>query len=74
MEKLQALPGVEVAEVRTAAELESVFGLIIPGGESTAMALVAERSGILEALRAFIRHPNRVLPPFSPCKERAVAN
>lgn len=42
-------------EVRTEAELAACDGLIIPGGESTAIALVAQRSGLLEALRAFVK-------------------
>ncbi len=42
-------------EVRTEAELDSCDGLIIPGGESTAISLVAERSGLLEPLRDFVK-------------------
>ncbi|KAJ2847752.1 Senecionine N-oxygenase [Coemansia brasiliensis] len=45
----------DVLEVRTKAELDQVDALIIPGGESTSMALIAERCGILEDLRAFVR-------------------
>ncbi|KIY65831.1 glutamine amidotransferase subunit pdxT [Cylindrobasidium torrendii FP15055 ss-10] len=41
--------------VRTPAELEQCTALIIPGGESTTMALVAHRSGLLEPLRAFVK-------------------
>lgn len=48
-------------EVRTAQELEQCDALIIPGGESTTMSLVAERSGILEPLRSFVKvHRNPV--------------
>ncbi len=61
VEKLKPLAGVTVVEVRTSAQLESVDGLLIPGGESTAMALIAEASGLLEPLRSFIRHPRKVL-------------
>ena len=43
------------AEVRTPAELEKCDALIIPGGESTTMSLVAERSGLLEELRCFVK-------------------
>jgi 5'-phosphate synthase pdxT subunit len=50
---LAALPGVAAAEVRTAAELAACDGLVIPGGESTTMALVAERWGLVPELRAF---------------------
>lgn len=42
-------------EVRTPPELAACDALIIPGGESTAIALVAQRSGLLEALRAFVK-------------------
>ena len=42
-------------EVRTEAELESCDALILPGGESTAISLVAERSNMLEPLRAFVK-------------------
>ncbi|KAJ2781793.1 Senecionine N-oxygenase [Coemansia javaensis] len=45
----------DVVEVRTAAELRSVDALIIPGGESTTMALIAERRGMLDELREFAR-------------------
>lgn len=47
--------GVDVIEVRTKEELESVAGLIIPGGESTTMALVAERWGLIPELQAFAK-------------------
>jgi glutamine amidotransferase PdxT len=60
VEKLKSLAGVTVVEVRTSAQLESVDGLLIPGGESTAIALIAEASGLLEPLRSFIRHPRKV--------------
>lgn len=42
-------------EVRTEAELSSCDALIIPGGESTAISLVAQRSNILEPLRNFVK-------------------
>jgi 5'-phosphate synthase pdxT subunit len=43
--------------VRTAEDLDlsKLDALIIPGGESTTMALVAERSGCLHALKEFVR-------------------
>lgn len=43
-------------EVRTQAQLESCDGLIIPGGESTAIALVAARSNLLDPLRDFVKY------------------
>lgn len=42
-------------EVRTSEELERCDGLIIPGGESTTISLVAARSGMLEPLREFVK-------------------
>ncbi|KAI8325836.1 SNO glutamine amidotransferase [Martensiomyces pterosporus] len=45
----------QVTEVRNKAELDQVDALIIPGGESTAIALIAERCGILDDLREFVR-------------------
>ncbi len=43
-------------EVRKVQELDACDGLIIPGGESTTVALVAARSGLLESLRAFVKY------------------
>jgi pyridoxal 5'-phosphate synthase pdxT subunit len=43
-------------EVRTEEDLKQCHALIIPGGESTTMALVAEREGLLEPLRAFVKY------------------
>ncbi|KAI1974013.1 Senecionine N-oxygenase [Ophidiomyces ophidiicola] len=42
-------------EVRTEAQLETCDALIIPGGESTAISLVAARSNLLEPLRGFVK-------------------
>ncbi|KAL0091493.1 PdxT/SNO family [Phycomyces blakesleeanus] len=59
LEHINMLTGIpevtSVITVRTAEELNSVDALIIPGGESTAMALIAERCNMLEPLRAFVR-------------------
>ncbi|CAG8658294.1 11786_t:CDS:2 [Ambispora leptoticha] len=53
---LQRLPQVSLAiPVRNTDQLSLVDALIIPGGESTTIALVAERSGLLEPLREFVR-------------------
>jgi 5'-phosphate synthase pdxT subunit len=46
--------GGEAIEVRTPEQLEGVDGLIIPGGESTTMGLVAERWGLVEPLRRWV--------------------
>ena len=42
-------------EVRTKEELSRCDALIIPGGESTTLSLVAARSGLLELLREFVK-------------------
>lgn len=42
-------------EVRTAEQLSTCDALILPGGESTAISLVAARSGILEPLRDYVK-------------------
>ncbi|MDE0199085.1 MAG: pyridoxal 5'-phosphate synthase glutaminase subunit PdxT [Caldilineaceae bacterium] len=55
---------VEAAEVRLAKELDDLDGLIIPGGESTSMGLVAERWGLVEPLRRWV-HGGR--PTWGTC-------
>jgi len=55
MALLSQVPGVQVVEVRTKEQLSSVAGLIIPGGESTTMALVAEQWGLIPELQAFAK-------------------
>ncbi|KAI9734535.1 MAG: hypothetical protein M1834_002136 [Cirrosporium novae-zelandiae] len=42
-------------QVRTPSQLDTCDALIIPGGESTTMALVAARSNLLEPLRQFVK-------------------
>ncbi|KAL8829131.1 MAG: hypothetical protein Q9191_002182 [Dirinaria sp. TL-2023a] len=44
-------------EVRSPEELAECDALIIPGGESTTVSLVAARSNLLEPLRAFVKKP-----------------
>jgi len=44
-----------ILEVRTPSQLDQCDALIIPGGESTAISLVAERSSLLEPLRQFVK-------------------
>lgn len=46
--------GVDAREVRKPEELEGLNGLIIPGGESTSMALIAERWGLVEPLKRWV--------------------
>jgi len=45
----------EFIEVRTPAELARCDALVLPGGESTAISLIAERTGLLEPLRDFVK-------------------
>ena len=47
--------GVRAVQVRKPEQLAGLDGLIIPGGESTTMGLVAERWGLVEPLRAWVR-------------------
>ena len=42
-------------EVLTASQLAQCDALIIPGGESTTMAIVARRLGLLDPLRQFVK-------------------
>lgn len=52
----------EFIEVRTPQELERCDALILPGGESTTMSLVASRSSILEPLRDFVKYGPLFIP------------
>jgi 5'-phosphate synthase pdxT subunit len=47
--------GATVVEVRLPADLEGLDGIVIPGGESTTIARLLIRYGLLEPLRARIR-------------------
>ena len=55
--------GAEAVEVRSAGDLESVEGLVIPGGESTTMMKLLEEEKLLDPLRAF----GRERPIFGTC-------
>lgn len=46
--------GVGAIEVRKPAQLDGLDGLVIPGGESTSMGLIAERWGLVDPLRAWV--------------------
>ncbi|KAI9780797.1 MAG: hypothetical protein M1816_002669 [Peltula sp. TS41687] len=48
-------------EVRTPAELKRCDALIIPGGESTTMSLVAARSGLLDPLRDYVKQQHHLM-------------
>lgn len=43
----------DVVEIRKPCQLAGVDGLIIPGGESTTMALIAQRWGLIDSLKEF---------------------
>jgi pyridoxal 5'-phosphate synthase pdxT subunit len=47
--------GVQAIKVRTEAELNAVDGLVIPGGESTAISKLAVNFGLIEPLRKFAK-------------------
>ena len=44
----------EIRFVRTPEELDTCDALIIPGGESTTIMLLAKKGGLLEPLKAFV--------------------
>jgi 5'-phosphate synthase pdxT subunit len=53
--------GAEAVEVRKAAQLDGLDGLVIPGGESTTITLGVEREGLAEPIRALAREGLPVL-------------
>jgi 5'-phosphate synthase pdxT subunit len=55
--------GGEAVEVRTAADLEAVDGLILPGGESTTMLKLLHAENLFEPLRDF----GKTKPIFGTC-------
>lgn len=54
---------VEAVEVRLPEQLDGLDGLIIPGGESTTIGMLAVQYGLLDALRAF----GRTKPVWGTC-------
>ena len=56
--------GAQAVEVRKPEQLSELDGLIIPGGESTTMGLIAERWGLVEPLREWV-HSHR--PTWGTC-------
>jgi len=54
----------DTIQVRTPAELEQVDALVMPGGESSTMSMMLERSGLLEPLRARLADG---MPTFGTC-------
>ncbi|MGY1763409.1 pyridoxal 5'-phosphate synthase glutaminase subunit PdxT [Geodermatophilus sp. SYSU D00779] len=65
-EHLATLPelGAEAVAVRRPEELAAVDALVVPGGESTTMAKLAARFGLLEPLRAAVADG---LPVYGSC-------
>ena len=55
--------GAEAVEVRSPSELDSLDGLILPGGESTTMLKFLERRGFFEALEKY----SATQPVFGTC-------
>jgi 5'-phosphate synthase pdxT subunit len=45
--------GVEPVEVRSVGDLEGLAGLVVPGGESTAIGNLMVESGLLDGIRSF---------------------
>ena len=58
-------PSFSFTEVRTPQDLALCTALIIPGGESTAISLIAARTGLLEPLRDFVKVARR--PVWGTC-------
>jgi len=63
LEMLRGL-GAEVRDVRLPADLEGLDGLVIPGGESTAIVMGIESAGLEEAIRG---HHEAGRPVFGTC-------
>jgi 5'-phosphate synthase pdxT subunit len=55
-----SLLNVAVQKVRTVEELETVNALIIPGGESTTISMLAKRVGLMIPLRKFVQDKKAV--------------
>ena len=52
--KLFGRLGVQAIEVRKPEQLDGLDGLVIPGGESTSMGLIAQRWGLVEPLHDWV--------------------
>lgn len=61
---LARLPGVKSVPVKTAAELKNIDGLILPGGESTAIGKLIQSFDLLEPLKEHILNG---LPTWGTC-------
>jgi 5'-phosphate synthase pdxT subunit len=60
-----AAVGADPSQVRRPEHLDGLDGLVLPGGESTTVGLVAQRTGLLGALRRAIVEEG--LPVFGTC-------
>jgi len=61
-DRLERFRGVNTILVRTPAELSNIDGIVLPGGESTAMGLIGSHDGTWDALKTFINgspHDNK---------------
>jgi 5'-phosphate synthase pdxT subunit len=59
-----AAAGAEPVEVRVPADLAGLHGIVLPGGESTTLGLLAQSSGLLAALRDLVEDG---LPALGTC-------
>jgi len=65
--RLPSAPPLTFVEVRTPQHLSQCDALIIPGGESTTISLVATQSGLMEPLKEFVKWvPTLTLPSSVP--------
>ncbi len=62
--------GVEPVEVRTIEDLDGLAGIIVPGGESTAIGNLMVSSGLLDALRSYF---NKGGPVWGTCAGMVLA-
>lgn len=59
-------PRISTVQVRTPGQLSQIDGIILPGGESTAMGLIGDATtGLWEALRQFVRRGDK--PTWGTC-------
>jgi 5'-phosphate synthase pdxT subunit len=48
--------GCVAKEIRNPQDIEGVDGIILPGGESTAMSIICEENGVFAALRSYVQN------------------
>ncbi len=59
-------PLIRTVQIRTADQLNDIDGIVLPGGESTAMGLIGDATtGLWDALRTFVRDSNK--PTWGTC-------